>query len=194
MKKVLSKIVAILVLVAALVCVFAGNVNRLQGAYLKIARFENRVKGIDGITGASQAKVLDDARRHSAGIRSIVGMSPDKEDGKRLAAIIWQYGQEHPDGFTVDVRTLAAPEKGIAVSYAATLGCATLEDLEAVVLHALEHDGYAGGWLNPADGRYYFDSTRLFPEDDLDAALAFALENGQTSVYVLSTGEDIPVR
>ena len=194
MKKVLSKIVAILVLVAALVCVFAGNVNRLRVAYLKIARFENRVKGIDGITGASQAKVLDDARRHSAGIRSIVGLSPDKEDGKKLAGIIWQYGQEHPDGFTVDVRTLEAPEKGIAVSYSATLGCATLEDLEAVVLHALEHDGYAGGWLNPADGRYYFDSTRLFPEDELDAALAFAAENGQTSVYVLSSGQDIPVR
>ena len=194
MKKVLLKIVAILVLVAALVCVFAGNVNRLQGAYLKIARFENRVKGIDGITGASQAKVLDDARRHSAGIRSIVGLSPDKEDGKKLAGIIWQYGQEHPDGFTVDVRTLAAPEKGIAVSYAATQGSTTLEELEAVVLHALKHDGYAGGWLNPADGRYYYDSTRLFPEDELDAALAFAAENGQTSVYVLSSGEDIPVR
>ena len=194
MKKILLKIVAILILVAALVCVFAWDVNRLQGAYMKIARFENRIKGIDGISGASQAKVLDDARRHSAGIRSIVGTSPDKENGKRLAAIIWQYGQEHPDGFTVDVRTLAAPEKGIAVSYAATLGSTTEEALEAVVLHALEHDGYAGGWLNPEDGRYYFDSTRLFPEDELDAALAFALENGQTSVYVLSSGEDVPVR
>ncbi|MBR4789213.1 MAG: hypothetical protein IK030_05835, partial [Bacteroidales bacterium] len=93
MKKILLKIVAILILVAALVCVFAWDVNRLQGAYMKIARFENRIKGIDGITGASQAKVLDDARRHSAGIRSIVGTSPDKENGKRLAAIIWQYGQ-----------------------------------------------------------------------------------------------------
>lgn len=40
---------------------------------------------------------------------------------------------------------------------------------------------------------YYFDSTRLFPEDQLDEALKFGKENGQYSVFILSTGVEVPV-
>ena len=48
-----------------------------------------------------------------------------------------------------------------------------------------------GGWYDSQSGLYYFDSTRLFPEEQLDEALQFAQENGQLAVYVLSTGEEI---
>ena len=36
--------------------------------------------------------------------------------------------------------------------------------LDKVVSHALQHEGYVGGWLNSEDGLYYVDSTKLFPE------------------------------
>lgn len=110
-----------------------------------------------------------------------------------LADRIWAYAQEHPDGFTVDVRTMAEPTEGIAVSHAATQGSHSRGDLDRVVGHALDHDGYAGGWYNPENALYYFDSTRLFPEDRLEDALQFGRENGQQAVYILSTGTEIAV-
>ena len=110
-----------------------------------------------------------------------------------LADRVWAYGQAHPDGFTIDVRTMAVPPEGIAVSYAATQNSHSRDALEGVIDHALRHDGYAGGWYNPENGLYYFDSTRLFPEDRLADALRFGQENGQHSVFILSTGTEVPV-
>ena len=65
------------------------------------------------------------------------------------------------------------------------------DQLDFVVEHSLQHDGYVGGWLNTENGLYYFDSAKLFPEDQLEEALLFGKENGQTSVYILSTGTDV---
>jgi hypothetical protein len=108
-----------------------------------------------------------------------------------IAEQVWNLSQFRPDGFTIDIRTMEAPTEGIAVAYAATQGCHSREGLVAVVKHALAHDGYVGGWYDSQSGLYYFDSTRLFPEDQRDEALQFAQENGQLAVYVLSTGEEI---
>ena len=77
------------------------------------------------------------------------------------------------------------------VSYAATQDSHSRDQLDFVVEHSLQHDGYVGGWLNTENGLYYFDSTKLFPEDQLEEALQFGKENGQTSVYILSTGTDV---
>ena len=116
-----------------------------------------------------------------------------KDSVEAIAERVWNFSQSHPDGFTVEVRTMKEPDEGIAVSYAATQGSHSRESLVFVVTHALEHDGYVGGWLDTETGLYYFDSTRLFPEDQREAALQFARENGQTAVYVISTGEEIRV-
>lgn len=110
-----------------------------------------------------------------------------------MADRVWACGQEHPDGFTVDVRTMEMPGVGIAVSYEATQDSHSREALERVVEHALRHDGYVGGWYNGENGLYYFDSTKLFPEDRLENALRFGRDNGQHTVYILSTGEEVPV-
>lgn len=58
-------------------------------------------------------------------------------------------------------------------------------------LFSVEHDGYVGGWYDSESGLYYFDSTRLFPEDQLEEALQFARDNDQLAIYDLSTGEEI---
>ena len=111
----------------------------------------------------------------------------------QIADKVWAFSQSHPDGFTLDVFTGTEPKEGIAVSYAATQDSHSREQLDKVVEHALRHDGHVGGWLNDVDGLYYFDSTRLFPEDALDDAIRFGRENGQRSVFVLSSSTDIPV-
>ena len=108
-----------------------------------------------------------------------------------IADAVWEFSQSHPDGFTLDIRTMTEPTEGIAVNYAATQDSHSRDQLDFVVEHALQHDGYVGGWLNTENGLYYFDSTKLFPEDQLEEALQFGKENGQTSVYILSTGTDV---
>ena len=114
-------------------------------------------------------------------------------DVSAISDKVWAYSQTHPDGFTLDIRTMTEPTEGIAVSYAATQNSHSRDQLDMVVSHALQHEGYVGGWLNGEDGLYYFDSTKLFPEDDLKGALQFGKENGQYSVFILSTYTDIPL-
>lgn len=120
-----------------------------------------------------------------------------KEDSQdRVTAIsdaVWSFSQANPDGFTLDIRSMLVPKEGIAVSYAATQGSHSREKLDFVVRHALQHDGYVGGWLNKENGLYYFDSTRLFLEDKLADALKFGEDNGQTSAFILSLKADVPI-
>ncbi|MBQ6046348.1 MAG: hypothetical protein IJL38_01830 [Bacteroidales bacterium] len=118
-----------------------------------------------------------------------------KSDGReaKIAEQVWQLSQKRPEGFTVDISTMEEPAEGIAVAYEATQGSLSQEALTTVVTHALEHDGYVGGWLDEESGLYYFDSTKLFPEDKIEEALEFARENGQTAIYIISTGEEIRV-
>ena len=110
-----------------------------------------------------------------------------------IADKVWAFSQTHPDGFTIDIRTMTEPTEGIAVSYAVTQNSHSRDQLDKVVSHALQHDGYVGGWFNSEDGLYYFDSTKLFPESDLKGAIQFGKENGQHSVFILSTYTDIPL-
>jgi len=110
-----------------------------------------------------------------------------------IADKVWAYSKNHPDGFTLDIRTMTEPKMGIAVSYAATQNSHSRDQLNEVVNHALQNDGYVGGWYNREDGLYYFDSSRLFPEDKLNEAILFGRENKQQSVYRLSSSTVIPI-
>ena len=110
---------------------------------------------------------------------------------KELYNAIWAMGQMYPEGFTIDLNTLRQPDKGIMVSYKATQNSFDKKSIPAVVKHAREHNGLVGGWYNPENGKYYFDSTRMFPEDSLAAALAFARENGQHTVYDAGKGINV---
>ena len=111
-----------------------------------------------------------------------------------LADAVWEFGQSHPEGFTLNIRKMTEPEEGIAVSYAATQGSHSRKQLENVVWHSLRHDGYVGGWLDRESGLYYFDSTRLYPEDELKEAVEFGAVNGQRYVYILSTGTSVQIK
>ena len=117
----------------------------------------------------------------------------EQDNISSIADKVWVFSQTHHDGFTLDIRTMTEPTKGIAVSYAATQNSHSRGQLDKVVNHALQHDGYVGGWYNSENGLYYFDSTRLFPEDSLRTAIRFGEDNGQQSVFILSTYTNIPV-
>ena len=110
---------------------------------------------------------------------------------KAVADRVWNYSLTHPYGFTLDVRTWTEPTEGICVAYQETQDCHSREALREVVSHALRHDGYVGGWLDTLSALYYFDSDRIFPEDSLEAAIAFGRANGQIAIYILSTGEEV---
>ncbi len=114
-----------------------------------------------------------------------------QSENQDLVDRIMEFSQTHPDGFTIHIPDFTEPDSGIAVSYAATQNSHSKSSLKKVITHAKEHDGYVGGWLDTESGLYYFDSTKVFPEDKRDEAIAFGKENGQRSAYVISTGESI---
>lgn len=93
---------------------------------------------------------------------------------------VWTYSVSHPDGFTIDLRTMTEPTEGISVAYAATQGCHSREKLNYVINHAMKHNGVVGGWLDTTDSLYYFDSARIFPEDSLEAAKKFGIETAKS--------------
>ena len=131
-----------------------------------------------------------------AGITSCSSGGDHSAEQAKINAIadkVWAYSQSHPDGFTLDIRTITEPSEGIAVSYAATQNSHSRSQLNKVVSHALRNDGYVGGWYNSENGLYYFDSTKLFPENELAGAIRFGKENGQHSVFILSSSADIPL-
>ena len=111
---------------------------------------------------------------------------------KELYSAIWAMGQMYPDGFTLDLNTMRQPTEGLMVSYAATQNSFDKKSIPSVVKHARAHNGLVGGWYDPQSGKYYFDSTRCFPEDSLAAALQFARDNGQHTIY--DAGKQIEVK
>ena len=108
-----------------------------------------------------------------------------------IANQVWTYSLTHPDGFTIDLSTMTAPAEGIVVAYEATQGCHSREKLNYVISHAMAHNGIVGGWLDTSDSLYYFDSSRIFPEDSLEAAKKFGIENGQIAIFLISEGKEI---
>ena len=119
--------------------------------------------------------------------------SSERRNIKAIADKVWTFSQSHPDGFTLNIRTMTEPTEGIAVSYAATQNSHSRDQLDKVVRHALQNDGYVGGWYNSEEGLYYFDSTRLFPETSLKEAIKFGRDNNQYSAFILSSYTDVPL-
>jgi len=114
-------------------------------------------------------------------------------DNATIAGKVWKFSKKRRNGFTLDLDTFKELKSGIAVSYAATQDLHGLSDLEYVVGHARQHEGFVGGWRNSEDGQYYFDSVRIFPEDQLEQAKEFGRANKQQSIYILSSGTEVPL-
>lgn len=105
-------------------------------------------------------------------------------DNSALIEKVWDYSKSNPNGFTINICDWTVPEKGIAVSYASTQNSFDKEALTNVVEHSLKHDCFVGGWLD--DGKYYYDSVKLFSEDSLDQAKSFGIQEKQMAIYIIS--------
>ena len=103
---------------------------------------------------------------------------------KYLIKAIREIARQNPDGFTVELTTLKKVTKGITVAYKETQDSFDDDGLRKVLLHATQHDKVVGGWLNEENGKYYFDSIKVFA--DLQKAIEFGRENEQIAIFDLT--------
>jgi len=95
---------------------------------------------------------------------------------------------ENPEGFTVHVPTLNLVTSGVVVAYHATQNQFGRGGLHTCLKHALYHDGYVGGWRNPA-GEMQYDSVRIFR--DLRKAIKWGRKQRQHAIFDLDNGWEI---
>ena len=104
---------------------------------------------------------------------------------------ILKVAEANKEGFTVEVETLKHVTAGIVVAYLETQNSFDSEGLKRCLEHATKHEGYIGGWLNEENGKYYFDSVRIFPNDQLKEATEFGRANEQISIFDLTNIKEI---
>jgi hypothetical protein len=108
-----------------------------------------------------------------------------------LISRVWEYAQNNPDGFTLNIETMKPVKFGIIAAHKATQNSFGKQSLENVISHALENDKIIGGWLNAENEMFYFDSCKIFSNKELQKAIEFANENDQIAIYDLTNGREI---
>ncbi len=116
-----------------------------------------------------------------------------QDDISAIVDSVWEYSLDNPDGFTVAIPSLETPTTGLAVGYYLGSENVGKESLTNVVKHSISNDKYVGGWLDPDDGEYYFDSICIFKDGAYDDAYQFALDNQQRAYYDLKNQTTIYV-
>lgn len=111
------------------------------------------------------------------------GVRPHKNQSsmKKLIEAIQEIAEQNPDGFTVELTTLKKVSKGISVAYLETQDSFGNEGLKKVLLHSQSHDGIIGGWLNEENGKFYYDSIKIFHDEK--EAVKFGIENEQIAIF-----------
>jgi len=100
---------------------------------------------------------------------------------KNLKAAILKIAKENPNGFTIELPTLKKVTSGVVSAYKDTQNCFGEQGLEKVLEHAENNSKVVGGWLNYENGKYYFDSSKVF--FDKDEAMKFGRENEQIAIF-----------
>jgi fructokinase len=113
----------------------------------------------------------------------------DESSMTHLVEAIFEIAQKSPDGFTVEVPSLKPVISGYIAACQNTQNCFGRKGLEKVLKHALENGNVVGGWKNTGNGKYYFDSSKVF--NDKEAAIAFGKANGQLAIIDLSSITEI---
>jgi fructokinase len=108
-----------------------------------------------------------------------------------LTEKIASYAKRNKDGFTLNIRTLQPVKSGFVVSYKATQNSFAKLELQSVINHALKHDCVVGGWFNETDGKYYFDSNKVFDINELEQAVEFGIKNEQLAIFDIDNMREI---
>jgi len=112
---------------------------------------------------------------------------------EQLIERVWEYSQKNPDGFTLNLETLRPVKFGISVAYLETQDSHGIESLERVINHALQHGKIVGGWLNVENGKFYFDSVKIFKNSEQKFAEAFGISQNQIAIFDLTNLEEIKI-
>lgn len=105
---------------------------------------------------------------------------------------VWEYSQNNPHGFTLNLVTMQPIKLGICVGYFETQNSFGPEGLKIALQHALKHQKIIGGWLSDK-GAYYFDSVRIFRNSELPQAIEFAKANKQLAIFDLTNLREIRI-
>jgi fructokinase len=110
---------------------------------------------------------------------------------KDLIERVWEYSQNNPDGFTLNIETLKEVKFGIVVAYEETQNSFGKQSLQTVIDHALKNNKTVGGWLNEENGLFYFDSVKVFKNSELVRAIEFGMKNKQIAIFDLTNLKEI---
>jgi len=117
-----------------------------------------------------------------SGFIFLSGCEKEKPD-EEIVNFVWNYAQENPDGFTLNIFTKEPVTVGLSAAYLETQNSFGKESLPKVIDHSLKHEGIVGGWQNTENLLFYFDSDKVFPDSCLEEAIAFAKQNMQIAIY-----------
>lgn len=110
---------------------------------------------------------------------------------EKLIDCVWEYAQNNPYGFTLNLETMKPVKYGICVAYLETQNSFGKEGLERVIQHSQKNNKIVGGWLNSENNLYYFDSVKLFKNSELKEAIEFAKQNSQIAIFDLTNLKEI---
>lgn len=105
---------------------------------------------------------------------------------KDLIELVWEYSQNNPGGFTLNIETLKEVKFGIVVAFKETQNSFGKQSLQTVINHANQNHKIIGGWLNDDNGLFYFDSVKVFKNSELKEAMKFGIENEQIAIFDLT--------
>lgn len=104
---------------------------------------------------------------------------------------ILKLARANKEGFTVYLLDLTPVRNGIVVAYAETQNSYNLEGLKKCVEHAKQHNGVIGGWFDTESKKYYFDSVKIFEDNQLKQAIEFGKQNRQIAIFDLTNLKEI---
>ena len=111
----------------------------------------------------------------------------------KLIDRVWEYSQNNPDGFTLNLETFRPVKFGISVAYLETQDSHDKESLDKVINHSFENQKIIGGWLNVENEKFYFDSVKIFKNSELKEALEFAKQQKQIAIFDLTNLKEIKI-
>lgn len=100
---------------------------------------------------------------------------------EHITHVIKEIAREYPEGFTIELPTLRKVTNGISAAYFVTQDSFDDNALMDVISHAEKHDQMVGGWYNKENGKFYYDSIKIF--DDIQDVIRFGKENRQKAIY-----------
>lgn len=100
---------------------------------------------------------------------------------EHITNVIKKIAKEYPEGFTIELPTLRKVTNGISAAYFATQDSFDDDALMDVINHAEKHDQMVGGWYDKENGKFYYDSIKIF--DDIQDVIQFGKENRQKAIY-----------